>query len=162
MSSKGIKSLLPRHLNQDPWENFFGAVRSVGCIKPTYGLFVIAYKTLLLNNLVSAHSPGANCEEDFAEGSLATYKNLFFLNQEIRSSPNISVDLPIQNMTYLSETTEKLQQFTHTYISGFIIKKLNKSVLNGCSNCLKKMCSDQISSDHKLIVAREYNSMLNL
>ena len=39
--------------------------------------FVSAYKTLVLNNLISPHSPGANCEEDFTEGSLTSFKNLF-------------------------------------------------------------------------------------
>jgi len=31
----------------------------------------------MLNNLVSPHFPGANCEEDITEGSLTNYKNLF-------------------------------------------------------------------------------------
>jgi len=37
----------------------------------------MAYKTLVLNNLVSPQSPGTNCEEDFAEGSLSSFRNLF-------------------------------------------------------------------------------------
>lgn len=77
MASQGIRSILPRHLNQDSLENFFGAIRSIGSINPNCHSFVSAYKTLVLNNLISPHSPGANCEEDFAEGSLTSFKNLF-------------------------------------------------------------------------------------
>lgn len=74
LGEKSIKSILTRHMNQDPIENFFGAVRSLGCDNPTSHLFISAYKTLLLNNLISSQSPGANCE-DFAEEVLITYKN---------------------------------------------------------------------------------------
>lgn len=31
----------------------------------------------MLNNLTSSHSPGSNCEEDFTEGALASYRVLF-------------------------------------------------------------------------------------
>lgn len=162
LSSKGIKSLLPRHLNQDPLENLFGALRSLGCSKPTCGSFIMAYKTLLLNNLVSAHSPGANCE-DFTEGTLSTYKNFFTLDQEMPDTPIFSCNLPCPVNVQLSETTKNLQTVTHSYISGFIIKKLNKDVLKGCVSCLKKMCTDEVSNDHELIVAREYQpTKLNL
>jgi len=58
----GIKSILPRHLNKDPIEKIFGGVRSLGCENPSCNSFILAYKTLLLNNLISSQSPGANCE----------------------------------------------------------------------------------------------------
>jgi len=66
LEEKGIKSILTRHINQDPVENLFGAVRSFDCDNPTCNSFISAYKTLLLNNLISFQSPGANCE-DFTE-----------------------------------------------------------------------------------------------
>ncbi|KAF0755386.1 Uncharacterized protein FWK35_00009536 [Aphis craccivora] len=115
----------------------------------------MAYKTWLLNNLVSAHSPGANCE-DFTEGTLSTYKIFFTLDQEMPATPIFSCNLPCPVNVQLSETTKNLQTVTHSYISGLIIKKLNKDVLKGCVSCLKKMCTDKVSNYHELIVAREY------
>lgn len=63
---QNIKSLWMRHLNQDPIENFFGAIRSHGCrnTNPTPERFESALTTLLVNSLSSVHGPGANCEED--------------------------------------------------------------------------------------------------
>ncbi|KAL5241718.1 hypothetical protein ACI65C_009128 [Semiaphis heraclei] len=55
--SKGIKSLLPLNLNQDSLECFYGAIRNVGSANPNCNAFTSAYKTLVLNNLVSSHSP---------------------------------------------------------------------------------------------------------
>jgi hypothetical protein len=109
----------------------------------------MAYKTLLLNNLVSAHSPGANCE-DFTEGALSTYKNVFTLNQEMPATPTFYCSLPCPVTVQLSETTKHLQIATHSYISVFIIKKLNKDILKGCVSFLERMCSDKLSIDHEL------------
>ncbi|KAI5637212.1 transposase protein domain-containing protein [Phthorimaea operculella] len=61
-----ITSVWLRHLNQDPIENFFGAIRSHGCrnVNPTPDKFESAFTTLLVNSLSSVHAPGANCEVD--------------------------------------------------------------------------------------------------
>ena len=61
-----LKSIWLRHFNQDPLENFFGAIRSHGCrnISPTPQGFEIAFASLLINNLTKTHSAGSNCEED--------------------------------------------------------------------------------------------------
>ncbi|CAG9137607.1 unnamed protein product [Plutella xylostella] len=66
MFQLGQTSLLLRHFNQDPIENFFGAIRAHGLsnIMPTAAAFQAAYKTLMVNNMSSAHSVGANCERD--------------------------------------------------------------------------------------------------
>lgn len=68
----GVKSLLPRHVNQDPLECFFGATRSVSSSNSSCSAFASAYKTLLLNNFMSSHSPSSNCE-DIVEASLTSY-----------------------------------------------------------------------------------------
>ncbi|CAG9090204.1 unnamed protein product [Plutella xylostella] len=61
-----------RHLNQDPIENFFGAIRSHGCrnTNPTPERFESAFTTLLINSLTSVHAPGGNCEKDLGEALL--------------------------------------------------------------------------------------------
>jgi len=123
LSEKGIKSLLPRHLNKDPLENFFGAVRSLGCDNPTCSAFITAYKTLLLNNLVSSQSPGAN-REDFTESSLISFQHFFTANQEPTKSPELAMNLPrLEASKDMDKTIEHLTTVTHTYIAGFIAKK---------------------------------------
>jgi len=158
LETKGITSILPRQLNQDPLENFFGAVRSLGCTNPTCGSFISAYKTLLLNNLLSSQSPGANCE-DFVEGSLMSYKNLFSFVQECPKPIVSAVNLPSTEIRTLNEKTENLSNLTHSYIAGYLAKKLNKDVFKGCKECLYKVCSSQSSDDLGLIVAREYQQL---
>ncbi|KAH9629275.1 hypothetical protein HF086_008357 [Spodoptera exigua] len=63
-----VSSVWLRHLNQDPLENFFGAVRSQGCrnTNPTCDQFESAFTTLLINNISSVHTRG-NCEKDFCD-----------------------------------------------------------------------------------------------
>lgn len=61
-----FKNFKPRLFNQDPLENFFGAVRQRGMrnVNPTATTFGSFYKSLLVNNLVGKHSLGSNCEDD--------------------------------------------------------------------------------------------------
>ncbi|KAF0704545.1 Transposable element P transposase, partial [Aphis craccivora] len=79
LHDNGIRSILLRNFNQDSLENFYGAMRAHGYRNnnPTCEMFASSYRTLLLNNLMSAHSPGSNCEEDFGEGTLTSYQSLF-------------------------------------------------------------------------------------
>lgn len=119
--------------------------------------FISAYKTLLLNNLISSQSPGANCE-DFTEDSLITYKHFFSCNLEQSSSVELSVSLPIQSNRELHDTTTELMNATHVYIAGFVAKKLNRELYKNCEDCLKKICTHQVSKDHDLIVARDYQA----
>lgn len=162
MASQGIRSILPRHINQDSLENFFGAIRSLGSVNPNCHSFVSAYKTLVLNNLISPHSPGANCEEDFAEGSLTSYTNLFAKAEQFSASitTNNSTAANFPETIYkLSTTTTYIRGQTETYIAGYILKKLNKDLFKNCKYCLNQLCSKNISEDYQqLITAREYQS----
>lgn len=73
LKEKGFKFVSPRNFNQDPVENFFGGIRSHGIrnINPSCAQFKASYKSLLINNFVSPHSPGFNCEKDDSEGALS-------------------------------------------------------------------------------------------
>jgi len=80
-----VKTLKPRYINQDGLENFFGNIRSCGRrhVNPTPKSFIYAFKSCLVNQTVSKHSPLSNCEDDFCEriltdldGLLAASKNL--------------------------------------------------------------------------------------
>lgn len=61
-----FKFLCLRNFIQDPLENLFGSLRSHGIrkINPTPEQFVNTLKSLTINNLLSQHSPGSNCEVD--------------------------------------------------------------------------------------------------
>lgn len=163
LQTKGIKSILPRNLNQDSLENFFGSSRNIGCrnVNPSCHAFASSYKTLLLNNLMSIHSPGNNCEEDFATSCLSSYHEIFINSNTENSNTNENIvchDFPqkpcIQNQHGIN--VEYLTSQTHTYISGYILKKINLLLLKNCS-CLAQLCSTQSNNNHNLITAREYS-----
>ncbi|KAL5237394.1 hypothetical protein ACI65C_004804 [Semiaphis heraclei] len=132
-------------------------VRSLGCDNPTSHAFISAYKTLLLNNLISSQSPGANCKD-----SLITYKNFFSCNQEQSLAVEVSVSIPFESRRELNDTTTKLMHDAHVYIAGFVAKKLNRELYKNCEECLKKICTNQVSKDNDLIVARDYQACTRL
>jgi len=155
--------LLPRHLNQDALENLFGAIRALGYRNnnPTCEMFSSAYKTLLLNNLMSAHSPGSNCEEDFSGGCLTSYQTLFetYTNCEANTiereiEERVADGLP-KKFVDNDYNLKLLGNQTQNYIAGYIVKKLNSVLFKNCRICLNEICSKG-SNDHQLIQARDY------
>eukprot|EP00102_Acyrthosiphon_pisum_P018869 XP_016656079.1 PREDICTED: uncharacterized protein LOC107882352 [Acyrthosiphon pisum] len=162
LQSVNIRSFLPRHINQDSLENFFGAIRSVGSTNPNCNAFIMAYKTLVLNNLVSPQSPGANCEEDFTEGSLSSFRNLFDKAKHFQTKTSTGINTAAdfsETTNQLSLTTAFVQGQTKTFIAGYILKKLNKDLFKNCKYCLSLLCSTVSNDhDHQLISAREYKS----
>ena len=66
LKSLGFESFNTRNLNQDPLKIFFGNVRShdFRSNKSTCFQFESIFKSLLITNLTSKHSPGFNCEVD--------------------------------------------------------------------------------------------------
>lgn len=174
LHSKGVKSILPRNLNQDSLENLFGSIRSIGCrnINPSCTSFSASYKTLLLNNLMSTHSPGNNCEEDLATSCLISYQHLFEHTNSEQSDGNDSTSEVAKSVVSANRSTDSfirqpvninnLTVQTHTYISGYIIKKLNNTFFKNC-NCLTQLCSTQTTSNHDFITNREYfNNIISL
>lgn len=164
MAEKGINSLLLRTFNQDSLENFFGSIRSLGyrSNSPSTTAFSSAYKTILINNLTSTSSPGNNCEEDFAEGCLTTYKH-FFADECIYIPSNLNLDPRVAN-GQLSERSintsdiDNLRTQTQYYIAGFIAKKLNVILFKGCELCISQICTLKKNKNHIIIEAREYNT----
>lgn len=168
--NKGVKSVLPRNLNQDALENLFGALRNIGCrnINPSCTAFSASYKTLLLNNLMSTHSPGSNCEDDLATSCLTSYQHLFE-NSEHGDGTSYQVAKNVgsvrntsntfDNLVIRPEYVENLTLQTHTYISGYIIKKLNNIFFKNCK-CLNQLCTTQSNRNHDLISNREYSNTI--
>lgn len=163
LSDKGIQVLLLRHFNQDSLENFFGALRALGYRNnnPTCEMFSSAYKTLLLNNIMSTHSPGSNCEDDFSEACLVSYQTLFatFNNKLDTDEPEFDrqrvADLPKEENPSCTSDLTLLESQTKNYIAGFIVKKLNTIFFKNYDVCLKEICSN-INNDHQIIQARDY------
>lgn len=163
LHDNGIRSILLRNFNQDSLENFYGAMRAHGYRNnnPTCEMFASSYRTLLLNNLMSAHSPGSNCEEDFGEGTLTSYQSLFEMyadTQEIEEEDQekrVADGMP-KLSSCDSEVLKNVASQKKNYIAGYTIKKLDKVLFNNCSTCLSKVCSSSISKDHDLTVARDY------
>jgi hypothetical protein len=69
---KKIKFIPPRALTQDCLEKFFGSVRAHGArnTSPDVFHFITSFKSLLLNNFMTSHSPSSNCEDDYSAGAL--------------------------------------------------------------------------------------------
>lgn len=130
-------------------------------------MFASAYKTLLLNNLMLAHSPGSNCEEDFSGGCLISYQTLFetYTNCEANTieheiEERIADVLP-KKFTDNDYNLTLLGSQTQNYIAAYIVKKLNSVLFKNCRICLNEICS-KLSNDHQLIQARDYKHSGNL
>lgn len=105
LSGTGFKFLCIRRVNQDPLENFFGCVRSHGVrnINPTCYSFVNSFKTLIVNNFTSPHSPNGNCKNDEGD-ALNCLKSLLSCDAD-KKEP-------------LAETKNTAIIATHAYIAG--------------------------------------------
>lgn len=107
---------------------------------------------------MSSNSPGSNYE-DIVEASLTSYRNLIVkdsnVTTEVQHNCNIAVDLPI-TLYNVPMGTNVLRDQVHTYIAGYILKKLNKILFKNCNVCLKNLCADNVTSTHDLVTARDY------
>ena len=120
-----INSVWLRHLNQDPLENFFGAVRSHGCRNnnPTCDQFESTFATLLINNLNSVHILGKNCENDHCQSLHALIIND---NRETMSSTCTFDFQSIFNYEFTPlEVKEKDPRIIAPlqYMCGYLLKK---------------------------------------
>lgn len=109
---------------------------------------------------MSTHSPGNNCEEDFATSCLSSYHEIF---KNLNTDHSITNEIVCRNFpqkaciqNQLGINVEYLTSQTHTYISGYILKKINLLLLKNCK-CLTQLCSTQSNDHHNLITAREYS-----
>lgn len=159
LNGAGFKFLSPRNLNQDPLENFFGCIRSHGSrnVNPNCSAFVDSFKSLLINNFVSVHSPGANCENDESDGALDTLRH--FITQEIvaRQSPVEELEKVIDIAFKFSSTDSHLIIKLHAYIAGYLAKAVLKEI-GTCNVCRSNLLSTDTHQLHALIEARAFSS----
>lgn len=85
-----LTSVWMRHFNQDTLENFFGCIWSRGYRNnsPSCAQFEVAFAALLINNMSSLHSPGANWEANSCKGFKSL--NQLFFNNTIEQKPSYS------------------------------------------------------------------------
>uniref|UniRef100_A0A2A4JY71 THAP-type domain-containing protein n=2 Tax=Heliothis virescens TaxID=7102 RepID=A0A2A4JY71_HELVI len=155
-SKFGVTSVWLRHLNQDPLENFFGAIRSHGCrnVNPTCDQFESAFATLTINNLSSVHTQAKNCQNDFCEALFS-----LVLNENVEHEATSTCTVDFESIININlETIENKENNPRVlaplqYISGYFLKKIKTNVFKNCSVCK----NDFIATDQlEYINYREY------
>jgi len=155
----GFKFLSLRSFNQDPVENFFCQVRSHGLrnTNPTCFHFQNSFKSLIINNLISSQSVGANCEKDNCE-NLTTLKQLLTLNNKSTNQIQIIPQINFSSITQNSIIPQKskLAQSCQAYVAGAIVNKVKKLTSN-CKFCLEVLKSTNVKND-QILKTRQYNN----
>lgn len=124
----GFEELDTRKLNQDSIENYFGRVRSQGVKnhRPAPLQFKQIAKSLLIVNLTSDHSPGANCEAD-ADQFLFSWAD--HVSEVLTKEPDLSIPTNVKepNFSVNTSSAETIRASAKA-LTGFIRKQ-------GCENC---------------------------
>lgn len=144
-----------RVFQQDALENFFGCIRNYSGREnmPSASHFIASVKSLVINNFMSAHSIGANCEEDESTGALVNLQG-FLLGDIEGVSPLDRVEVPEIPPNILLYKRTKISKCTATYIAGFIAKKMMAKIK--CVNCRDNCLKRHSDSDTDFIDARQY------
>lgn len=156
-----FKFMLTGAFNQDSLENFFSYIRSHGVryTNPDVSHFISSFKTLVINNFMSTHSPGSNCKKDTGTECLDNLRS--FLTGEFLpgicpldntiSVPDIPRDISLQKRT-------KLSRCSVIYMSGAICKIVLKlKMFSTCEICKKNLSlRHQYPQDDDFIDARQY------
>lgn len=150
LEKRGYDYFKPRNFNQDPLENFFECIHAHGIrnVNPTPYSFIASFKTLLVNNYSSVHSPGANCEDD-NDSSLTSLKR--FLLEDVKiMEKDIIEDLP---QLSVSSDMSSICSGNMKYVAGFVVRKILKTTK--CSSC-KKSLAERIADPDIVTEAKQY------
>jgi hypothetical protein len=155
---KKINFILPRALNQDCLENFFGSVRAHGArnTSPDVFHFITSFKSLLLNNFMTSHSPSSNCEDDYSAGALDNLR-CFITGECIAGVRRLDDYEHPANVpaTLLCVKKSRVGKSTIAYVAGFVARKVLKSTSN-CQNCKNVLLHSDGDVDLGVIEARQY------
>lgn len=149
---------MARHFNQDPLENFFGAIRSHGCrnVSPTPDGFEIAFASLLISN-ITTHSPGANCEQDSCSTLFKSMRALF--KTSLKASEHQDIDLSYMEhnifIEYDSKKNDPRKIAQLEYVTGYLLKQTKKNVFGSCKTCKENFVNNE--KENEYIAAREYD-----
>ena len=151
MKTVGYDFLIPRNVNQDALENFFGGIRLQGARNnnPTCTSFESSYRTLIINNFTSHHSPGANCLEDDAEAALKSITALLSGEDSMVEEMPDSPDFP---PTFTKKGAVAVN--THAYIAGSMARKILRRV--ECKVCKDDLLTTIDLPHNQFIQIREY------
>ncbi|KAJ8910981.1 hypothetical protein NQ315_003674 [Exocentrus adspersus] len=168
LNVNGFDYVLGKRLNQDPLENYFGQIRTHGgrYTNPCADAFVGAYKSLLVNNLITKHSDNFNCEEDQCENILQDLKNFLTDSTEMSPPPELEItDVSGGSSSVTSTATyttsratasgQTLSNMANQYVAGFVLKKI-KSKVHNCKCCNENLYSSENDVANRLILEREY------
>ena len=152
-----------REVNQDCLENFFSSIRSHGVrnINPSTSHFSKSFKSLLVNNFMSSHSPSSNCEQDQHEGALDNLHCLLTGDVLPGVTPLEEVEATSLVPHNFLIRKSKISRCTVKYVAGYLARVLKKK--NKCSFCLMHILEDKskLQIDADFIDARQYeNSQL--
>lgn len=151
--------MLTRNFNQDPVENFFGNIRSLGArnVSPNTIGFEGAFKALLLNNYNSPHSLQANCEEDDNK-CLQTLDFFFKENKNSPDKPDVpeEIEVPFRD-EFVHEINEGERDLGQgAYVCGWVLSKCLKLIIKNCKTCKKDVLGQQDHHNNSYILAKEY------
>lgn len=105
---------------------------------------------------MAPHSVNANCEDDECDGALDTLKN--FIIDEVPIDVEAAPFEPLTHDLHFSqEEPDELRIKTHSYISGYVLRKLLRQT-NSCAYCKESLSASNISSEHDIIIARSYKN----
>lgn len=131
LKDEGFNFIFTRRLNQDPLENFFGAIRQQGgnCRDPTPIQFRRAFSKLFITNMLKS-SPSSNCQEDLCDlllnGNkiLSEVTNTTITNDEqnrTEATMIVSLDGAADDYTFDLPTENAI-----TYVSGYLLFKCSQ------------------------------------
>lgn len=151
-----FKYVIPRTINQDALENFFGCIRSHGIrnVTPNVSHFTSSFKALVINNYIAGHSPGRNCEKDFNDGALNNLKSLLTGKANVTCTA-LEEDVAINaeefehQMKLLEGKRNRVANCTIYYVAGYVGNKALKYVKN-CVNCKKSLLNVNSPHIHQL------------
>ena len=154
---------MPRNLNQDALENFFGQVRQhrgpMNCLSPKQ--FEELYKSIMVKHMSGGHSINSNCEETF-QSSLFELKELLTPKQppqaqqppqlqqleDIVNIENVNYEADIRDNNILNRNTnEETQVYVTEVLLTNILKKITCEFCQiyifgpDFSECVNKICN---------------------
>ena len=169
LKNKGFSHMKSGYVNQDTIENFFGNMRSYGLRYNTPTCFQTEglLKALMVSNLTSKHSIGANCLDDEATplASLGTFAAAANFNTESSGTRSHEFDEQSHSEKVLHEKWSSLRVASRVQSAGILAKMVLSGIegLKNCDNCQKVFfCDDARSNDNVSLLRQNHLEAINV
>lgn len=145
LKKRNVYQFMPRRVNQDSLENYFGTIRSHGHrnINPTCIQFQYSFKTLLINNLVSGKTVKTNCE-NIADGNMLFSLQNFVSSAKSRIHPPDTNDTAMHELYSLKEIDHKMSKSTCSNTTVAVLQALRKCKVCELQQLLRDACTDEV------------------